>query len=390
MAMDLEAVHSLASAGVPSSFDVLSGLHTAELVAALLDPDGPPRRGSSAAAAPATESLLQRLLRETALPKAQLDASRAILAQPITERRYLRYCAALWGFYAPLERKLRAAPALERALGDLGRRWKAELLELDLAELGVAVPELALPTCKELPHVGELARALGACYALELCTLEHRHIQRYLSHVMPSMTTRASHYLSSYCGETEALLREQICATFGNAPVAVQDAVVSAAVETLLAARAWFQRSFATGEELLGDPPGAAGSARTRSAARASWGAELERALLRTWPQLGLSLPPWLELERAVLCWVPWSRPGMQQQSARTGRRARSESGRSSRSLLAAPTYIAPRVSSRPGAAARNLFHRATQAPQEQDASARSSTLPDSSKSDREASRQVK
>jgi heme oxygenase len=270
--------------------------------------------------------LLQRLTRETALPKAQLDASAAILAQPLTERRYQRYCAALWGFYAPLERKLRATPGLERALADLGRRWKAELLELDLAELGVSVPELALPTCKNLPQVSELARALGACYALELCTLEHRHIQRYLSHVMPSTTTRASRYLSSYGSQAAVLwatLGEQICAEFGCAPRAVQDAVVSGAVETLLAARAWFQHSFVAGDDALG----AGWAEATRPAARASWGAELERALLRTWPQLGLSLPPWSELERTLLLWAPWSRTGLRRRQAQEGGRDSADFG---------------------------------------------------------------
>jgi len=72
-----------------------------------------------------------------------------------------------------------------------------------------------------ITYGASLARALGACYALELCTLGHRHILRYLNHVMPSMTTRASRYLSSYGSETEALwasLGEQISAEFGSAP----------------------------------------------------------------------------------------------------------------------------------------------------------------------------
>jgi heme oxygenase (biliverdin-IX-beta and delta-forming) len=311
--MDLGPVHSLARSPLRSS-PLLSSLHTADLVAALLDPDGP-RVVPRAAPAPAPEALLQRLTRETARAKAQLDQSSAIPAPAISERRYLRYCAAWWGFYAPLERQLRGVSGLDRALADLGRRWKTELLELDLAELGVGVPELALPTCKKLPNVSELPRALGACYALELCTLGHRHIQRYLSHVMPSMTSRASHYLSSYDSETEALwatLGEQMRAALGNASGAVQDAVVEGAVETLLLARAWFERSFAVADDLCGDR--LAARAGARAAARASWGAELERALLRTWPQLGLSLPPWTELERTLLLWVPWGRAGLRRE----------------------------------------------------------------------------
>jgi heme oxygenase len=324
--MDMAPVHSLGcTSSIRSSSDscdALSRLHTADRVAALLDPDGPVGPNARVGLAPATEPLLQRLTRETALPKALLDASAAILAPPITERRYLRYCAALWGFHVPLERKLRAVPGLERALTDLGWRWKTELLELDLAELGVGIPELALPTFEKLPNVSQLARAFGACYALELCTLGHRHILRYLNHVLPSMTTRASRYLSSHGSETDALwgtLGELLAAKFGTAPAAVQDAVVSGAVETLLAARAWFQRSFAAGDDGSGDRHARVPADGPRTAARGSWGADLERALLRTWPQLGLSLPPWSELERSLWLWVPWARTGLR----------RAESGRS-------------------------------------------------------------
>jgi heme oxygenase len=312
--MDHEPVPSLACSTVRCSSDGAC-LHTVDLVAALLDPEGPP--GLSSRRARAAESLLQRLTRETEQPKIELDASLPILAPPVTERRYLRYCAALWGFYAPLERKLRSVPGLERAIADLGQRWKTELLEQDLAELGVNIPELALPTCQQLPRVSELPRALGACYALGLCTLGHRHIQRYLSHVLPSMTSRASRYLSSYGSELEvqwAALGEQIQAALGNAPRAAQDAAVSGAIETLLAARAWSRRSFVASDEGCGAWLGAAAGGRNRAAARASWGAELERALLRTWPQLGLSLPPWSELERALLLWVPWARTELRQE----------------------------------------------------------------------------
>jgi heme oxygenase len=316
--MDHEPVDSLVRSTVRSSSDGAACLHTADLVAALLDPEGAP--GLSSHPARAAESLLQRLTRETEQPKAGLDASLPILAPPVTERRYLCYCAALWGFYAPLERKLRSVPGLERALTDLGQRWKTELLEQDLAELGVNVPELALPTCQKLPRVSELARALGACYALGLCTLGHRHIQRYLSHVLPSMTSRASRYLSSYNNEIEAqwaALGEQIQAALGNAPQAAQDAAVSGAVETLLAARAWSRRSFVAGEDRCGAWLGAAAGGSHRAAARAPWRVELERALLRTWPQLGLSLPTWSELERTLWLWVPWARTELRQEHER-------------------------------------------------------------------------
>jgi heme oxygenase len=259
------------------------------------------------------EALLQRLREETSALRQELDASLPILSAPISELSYRSYCGALWGFYQPLERRQRAAPGLEGAIADLGRRWKTELLELDLAELGVPIPELALPVCKE-PWGSrrgslDLAHALGALYALELCTLSFRHTQRYLSHVLPSMTERASHFLGCYGAETESLwaaLGGQICSALEASSVQ-PDAVVEGAVETLRAAQAWFRQTFAKDQLAAGDRLGLS-AARKQAPSSSRWAAELERALLRTWPQLGLTLPAWSELERNLPLWGRWSR----------------------------------------------------------------------------------
>jgi heme oxygenase len=255
------------------------------------------------------EALLQRLREETSAPREELAACLPILSPPITERSYRSYCSALWGFYQPLERRLRATPGLERALSDVSRRWKTELLELDLAELGVPIPELALAVCKEPAGNKrgslDLAHALGALYALELCTFSFRHTQRYLSHVLPSMTERASHFLGCYGGETERLweaLCAQICAAL-QARSVEPEAVVESAVGTLRAAQRWFRQTFADDHLAAGDRLGLSPS-RKRAPSSARWAAELERALLRTWPQLGLTLPPWSELERNLPHWV--------------------------------------------------------------------------------------
>jgi heme oxygenase len=313
--MDFEPQHPLAPSQSVSRYvadgysayfpELSSGFSAAELLSVILAPRAAP-------APVAHETLQQRLARETQRLRADLEASLPILAPPITEQRYLRYCGALWGFYAPLESKLRAVPGLEWLLVDLDRRWKAELLERDLTELGTVVPELALPVCKKLPCVTDLAQAFGAFYALELYTLGHRHIQRYLSHMLPSMTARASHYLSSYGADSEArwaALGQQIEAAVAADPAALDaDVVVKAALDTLRAAGSWFRSSFAAEQHGSGARRVARASGTSGAPARASWSTELERALLRTWPQLGLSLPSWSELERTLLLLVPWSR----------------------------------------------------------------------------------
>jgi heme oxygenase len=266
------------------------------------------------------EALLQRLREETSALRQEVDASLPILSPPISELSYRSYCSALWGFYQPLERRLRATPGLERAIADVARRWKTELLELDLAELGVPIPELAVAVCKE-PAGNQrgsldLAHALGALYALELCTLSFRHTQRYLSHVLPSMTERASHFLGCYGAETECLweaLCAQICGAL-DARSVEPDAVVEGAVQTLRAAQAWFRQTFANHQLAAGDRLGLS-AARKRGPSSSRWAAELERALLRTWPQLGLTLPAWSELERNLPLWGRRSRQDAERRS---------------------------------------------------------------------------
>jgi heme oxygenase len=266
------------------------------------------------------EALLLRLREETSASREELEACLPILSPPITELSYRRYCSALWGFYQPLERHLRPTPGLARALEDLPRRWKTELLELDLAELGVPIPELALAVCKDHPGSKrgrfDLSHALGALYALELCTLSFRHTQRYLSHVLPSMTARASHFLGCYGADTERLweaLCAQICAALEAGSVE-GDALVEGAVETLRAAQLWFRQTFADHQLAAGDRLGLS-APRKRAPSSARWAAELERAVLRTWPQLGLTLPSWSELERNLPLWRRRSRQNAERRS---------------------------------------------------------------------------
>ncbi len=254
------------------------------------------------------EGLSQRLLRETSLLQHELDALLLLLARPATEQRYRSFCAALWGFHAPLEQRLREVSGLGQALLDLDQRCKAELLELDLAEMGVAVPELELPACKKLPALSDAAHALGACHVLEVCTLGYRHLQRYVSHMLPSLSARASHFLNCYGEHAEerwAAFAEQLRAAAERDPRGISpEAVLEGAVDTLLAARQWFQSALHSPSLAAAEWRGARSSASKRST-RLGW-SEIERAVLRAWPQLGLS--PWSQPELSASPGAPWGR----------------------------------------------------------------------------------
>jgi heme oxygenase len=231
-----------------------------------------------------------------------------LLARPATEQRYRAFCGALWGFHAPVEQRLRRVGGLGQTLLELDQHSRTELLEQDLAQMGVTVPELELLPCKHLPALPDEAHALGACHVLEACTLGYRHLQRYLSHMLPSLSERASHFLNRHAERTE-----ERCASFAqqlNAAAEREErpvdaeAVVEGAVQMLLAARQWFQQALGAQVAVAGEPRRLV-LAESKRASRLAW-SEIERALLRAWPQLGLS--PWSQPELNATPDAPWGR----------------------------------------------------------------------------------
>lgn len=208
-------------------------------------PDARPRDSNPPSSTPSrSESLLVHLKHETSAAQRLLESRATMLSAPITEQRYQQYCRALWGLHAPLEQRVRNVAEPCCLLPDLERRFKLGLLTLDLAQLGVAAPDLELPVCQGLPAIDSPERALGALYVLERSTLGHRHMHRYLSHVLPSMMARASRFLTAYGADTQ-----DMWTAFGEHLLAKEaldrDAVIDAAVKTFAAATAWFGHAFA-------------------------------------------------------------------------------------------------------------------------------------------------
>jgi len=181
-------------------------------------------------------------------------------------------------------------------------------LEQDLAEMGVTVPELELLPCKKLPALPDEAHALGACHVLEACSLGYRHLQRYLSHMLPSLSERASRFLSCSAECTEerwaAFAQQLNAAAERDARPVDPESVVEGALDLLLAARQWFQAALRAQPLTIGEPRQLV-TAGSKRAARLGW-SEIERAVLRAWPQLGLS--PWSQPELNASPDAPWGR----------------------------------------------------------------------------------
>jgi heme oxygenase len=110
--------------------------------------------------------------------------------------RYVWFVARQYGFLAPLEPRLAAAPGIEAAGLDLERRRRAHLLAADLLHLGVHPGRL--PRCEALPRVDSAARALGALYVLEGSTLGGVFLLAYLGRTLGITASAGASGLAPY------------------------------------------------------------------------------------------------------------------------------------------------------------------------------------------------
>ena len=189
-----------------------------------------------------SETILERLKRETRAQHEQIEGAVGILRPDVARADYLGYLTALFGYYLPLETRIRNLRDLHRTVPDLDRRWKASLLECDLRALGL--PEAALrelPICRRVPLLGNVSRALGCLYVLEGSTLGGQIIQRMLRARLPGELQSASAFLNCYGPETGSMWRELGHRLTANAASVVdEDDMVAAATETFGTLKDWF------------------------------------------------------------------------------------------------------------------------------------------------------
>jgi heme oxygenase (biliverdin-IX-beta and delta-forming) len=123
------------------------------------------------------------------------------LTQPAGLGEYAELLTVLWGFQAPAERLLGAAP-LPAAVG-WADRARVPLLSADLADLGV--DSALLPQSGELPELAVPAAAWGMLYVLEGMTLGGRVIRRRVTDRLGGAPVR---YLAGHGERTRPMWRE--------------------------------------------------------------------------------------------------------------------------------------------------------------------------------------
>jgi heme oxygenase len=112
-----------------------------------------------------------------------------LMAQTLTLPRYAALLGRLYGFHAPLERRLGAAYADTNGNpdGDINPviRERAHLLRTDLLDLGVSDAAIAaLPVCGKLPALYTLEQRAGCLYVIEGAGLGGAAMARRLNYLL--------------------------------------------------------------------------------------------------------------------------------------------------------------------------------------------------------------
>ena len=138
-------------------------------------------------------------LKETTEAIHQATEKKMILAlkRISTDQDYVQMLTWLYGFYAPLEDRIRRHLTPDN-FPEIVKRSRAESILWDIKEFGTeaAQPDL----CRHLPVIDTYERALGALYVLEGSTLGGRIIAAMISRQLDSM--KGLSFFNSYGAET--------------------------------------------------------------------------------------------------------------------------------------------------------------------------------------------
>lgn len=167
------------------------------------------------------------------------ELEHALSREPPTSpiERYRVFLARMYGFHAPLERRLTTRPDLAQVLTDLAQRQKAPLLAMDLNALGVSAADLDdLPRCPDLPELPDVAAALGCVYVLESAA----GAMDAMRAALPASAAVRSSYLAHAGEDADPRWRALIEGIERHAKVrSVGDRVVAGANETLYHLTRW-------------------------------------------------------------------------------------------------------------------------------------------------------
>jgi len=185
--------------------------------------------------------ILATLREQTSAEHAAIERTLDLLNSAITPAVYCRVLELLYGFYQPLERKLRDMASILWTGLELERREKVALLCCDLRSLGRDPVSLVL--CDQLPAVNGLPEALGCLYCLEGATLGGQIISRHLRKHLSITPANGGGFFHGYGEQTgEIWMKFKAALRAVGMSVEEQARAVEAARSTFLMLRLWCQR----------------------------------------------------------------------------------------------------------------------------------------------------
>lgn len=192
--------------------------------------------------------ILQRLKQETRDRHAAIEGQLPLLNPDLTPGAYRDVVGRFYGFYAPMEERLRAFDGWQECGLDYADRYKTPRLAQDLAAMGDGPTMVeGLPLCADLPTLGSASELLGCLYVMEGATLGGQIITRHLQANLGVTPDRGGAFFAGYGSETGSRWKA-FCARLNAFALAAetQDNLIASANRTFASLHRWLAAADAT------------------------------------------------------------------------------------------------------------------------------------------------
>jgi len=184
--------------------------------------------------------ILQRLREETAQNHSAIESQMPLLDPHMSLSTYRQLLARFWGYYAPLEDRLRTEveiywPDQEYSCAE---RAKVPDLAKDLRVLGESLDQLEC--CTNLPELTTPAQVLGCLYVIEGATLGGQIISKHLLANLEIGIDTGATFFNGYGANTGNQWQSfRLFLTSNAEPMNQDDAIVVSANETFRTLSEW-------------------------------------------------------------------------------------------------------------------------------------------------------
>lgn len=187
-------------------------------------------------------------LRETTRPHHQAIERNRLLSEllrpTLTREVYVEVLSRFYGFLMPLREALLRNGAEAGGGALLTDRVKTELLEKDLAQMGVGADALRqIPRCTELPACDRVSRCMGILYVVEGSTLGGQRIAAAVKNSLGIDAGSGGAYFYGYGTATRTRWEDtcRVLDEYGQGAETERAEAVAAAADTFDKLNRWFQ-----------------------------------------------------------------------------------------------------------------------------------------------------